>query len=569
MAPKQVILERFAEEMGTKMTMNKFGSKLKIPTNFLQLGNYVKKQEAPGKPPADPTRYMFFATRVRMNSGYIWPAIANKNYMASKLKFGTPDYDVEDPLIHFSGWSMTEGGNAPQETQLPGNDTVIDAIELYDSLGVKYVLTNASNPGLTIPSAGAGGWFRSLTPLKLKKNTNFTVITKWHINTGQNYVGAYRIQKQRGEKFWGAADANALQTLIDADAPVTTEFDAFYAVSPGAQNASQMQCYGPDMMVAKGDWDGRDVVLVLNDSLGYGRQEVSSTADARGNMGPVARALDDKATGRVAHHIFGCPGAKNQNECATSALKRWDLLDEVKNTFNGGTKYPFTIVGNQMGTNDAGADTATWLGRITALMTRVRTRIGASIPFWQFTIPPRNSTTASYSTSAAISVLTPATWSTLRNDLNDRIRNKTGFAHDGFLELDRAWTNYPTEQDKFASIIQLYGATPQYLTNYIVGGGTSSGIFAKGTLDFVPVIGETYIFEYQPNTYGGRVVSSIDSYNADGTPNVTFNSESTTVFQNGAKVYPGISPDGIHCYGAYYKNWVAPRFLPEKLKLHF
>ncbi|QGZ14114.1 lysophospholipase L1-like esterase [Rhizobium phage RL2RES] len=569
MAPKQVILERFAEEMGTKMTLNKFGSKLKMPTNFLQMSNYVQKHVFQTKPPSDPTRYMFFATRVRMNSGYIWPSLTGKNYMASKLKFGTPDYDVEDPLLHFSGWSMTEGGNAPQETQLPGNDVIIDAVELFDSAGVKYVMTNASNPGVTIPSGNTGFWFRSLTPLKLIKNTNFTVITKWHNNVGQNYVGAYRIQKQRGEKFWGAADGTALQALIDADAPVTTEFDVFYDVAPGAQNASQVQCFGPDMMVAKGDWDGRDVALILADSFGASRQEISATADARGNMGPLARALDDKATGRVAHHFMGCPGAKCQNECLTSALKRWDILDEVKNTYNGGTNYPFTIVANEMASNDASSDVpGTWMVRLVGLMNRVRTRIGASIPYWQFTVPPRNSTTASYSTAAAISVLSTL-WSTNRNDLNTRIRNKTGYAHDGYLELDRAWTNYPTDPDKFASITDIWGATPNYLTNYTPGGGTSSGIFAKGTIDFNPIIGESYIAEYQTGTWGGRIVSTIDSVNPNGTLNVTFTTESATAFQATSKIYPGISPDGVHCYGAYYRDWVAPRLLAEKTKLHF
>ncbi len=504
----------------------------------------------------EPNRYMFFASRTRMPSGFLMPAASGLNYFASKLKFGNASYVTRGFRFHFSGFALNEGFG-PQETILPGNDVVIDGVDLVIG-GVAYPGTFAGSPGVTIASGAKGAWCDFPTAPDLDAEADFVVVTRWHVNAGQNFVGPYRIQKHRGEKFWAAADPTALEALIAADAPVTPSLDVFYTVAPGNQTNSQQICYGPDMMLAKGEWDGRPVVLGTADSIGYGRQEVSATADARGNLGWESKWLDaDGDLGRIPHMTIGCPSAQSARELTTSAFLRWDILDDIK-AFNGG-KYPFTVVLNQMGTNDANTATATWKSRMTGLISRIKARLGSDMRVIQCTVPPQNSSSTAFATAAGIAVA--AAWVTGRNSINDDIRSNTGFGHDGYIDVDRAWTDYPSNPDKFraATDIGQIGT----LLSYTPGDGAS--LLSSGVLGgFAPRIGDVIVVEYQPATYGVRTINAVTD-NGDGTYNVGFTSNSATVFQANAATYWAVSSEGVHPQPGYIDQWIVPR-LPQSEK---
>ena len=526
----------------------------------LSLGTSTNTSNSGGG--VEPNRYMFFASRTRMPSGFTMPAASGLNYFASKLKFGNAPYMTRGFRFHFSGFALNEG-LGPQETILPGNNVVIDGVDLVIG-GVAYPAVFSGSAGVTIASGAKGAWCDFPTAPDLPAEADFIVITRWHVNAGQNFIGPYRIQKHRGEKFWAAADPSALGALIGADAPVTPSLDVFYAIAPGNQTNSQQICYGPDMMLAKGEWDGRPVALSTGDSIGYGRQEVSASADIRGNFGWESKWLDadaDDSLGRIPHMIIGCPSAQSVRELMTSAFLRWDILDDIK-AFNGG-KYPFTVVLNQMGTNDNNTTTSTWKARMTGLISRIKARLGSDMKVIQCTIPPQNSSSTAFATSAGITVNT-AIWVTGRNSLNADIRNNNGFGHDGYIDVDQAWTDHPANPDKFRSATDL-GQIGTMLS-YTPGDGAS--VLSSGVLGgFVPRVGNVILVEYQPATYATRIINAVVD-NGNDTYNVGFTLNAVTAFQANAATYWAVSPEGVHPQPGYIDTWIVPR-LPqsEKAKL--
>ncbi|MBB3594361.1 hypothetical protein FHX08_004765 [Rhizobium sp. BK529] len=523
------------------------------------------RQQGGGGSSGDPDRFMFFASRTRMVSGYAVDTTSiNLTYFASKLKYGSASYKCRTLMAHFSGFAMNEG-LGPQETIVPGNDVVIDGADLIVR-GVTYPADFSGNPIATIVSGSKGAWCSWPTFTgDLNPEEDFQIITRWHVaSVGQKFVGPSRIQKHRGEKYWAAADASALAALIAADAPTTTAVDAFYCVAPGNQTNSQLICYGPDILLAKGDWNGRPVVLSPGDSIGYGRQEISGSADSRGNLGWESKWLDNPGgIGRIPHMIIGCPSAQSARELATSAFLRWDILDDIK-AFNNG-KYPFTVVLNQMGTNDSNVTISTWKARMTGLISRIKTRLGAGMKVIQCTIPPQNSLVTGNLGFDASGFTVAAIWTNAggRGSINSDIRTNNAFGHDGFIDIDAAWID-PANTDKFmnASGIGQIGT----MVSYTPGDGGS--VLSSGVISgYVPKPGDALLVEYQPATYGARLVQTVTD-NGDNTYTCGFTANSTTVFQANAKIYWAISPEGIHPHPAYVDNWLVPR-LPqsEKVKL--
>ncbi|QIG69641.1 hypothetical protein EVB81_072 [Rhizobium phage RHph_I46] len=501
----------------------------------------------------DPNRYMFVGQRNRWMSQYPngIPAAVGRNYYASKLKFVNGPYKTNSLQCHFSGFACTEGGNAPQETELPVNDMNIDKVYLVLK-GVRYAASFSGSAGFAITSGSKGVFCTFPTAPEMDPDEEYTIITYWHvIDTGKSICG-YRIQKHRGEKFYGAGDLASVEALVDADGPVSpAALDVFYD-TVGNQTNSQQLCYGPDIMIAKGDWDGRPVVLAVTDSIGHSRQEIASSVGSRGEYGWIGRWLDREEDGRIPYFIMGVPGAKMQNELGTNATLRWQILDDIK-TMNGGTNYPFTDVLVQGGTNDNNSVLSTWKSRLTALNTAIKNRLGASFPVLFCTIPPQNSTSGQYLTQAVISVNT-TTWVTNRNSLNTDIRAGTGFNHNGVIDVDRYVTDYPTNPDKFRAVLDL--GQKGRLVSYTPGDGVSA--FNYGVVNFKPNEGATLLIEYQPGLYGGRTISSF-SKRADENYDVVFTSVSTTVFQNLPKVYFQVSADGVHNLPSYIRNWTVPR----------
>lgn len=322
------------------------------------LGSSVAKRRSGGAPIVDADRYLFFATRNNMASGTIFAAAAGTNYVCSKIVISTPQYKTRTFRFHLPGFASTEGGNSPQETVVtgtvgtPGNSVSIDGMFIRVG-GVFYQCTFGGSNATTVVDQTNGVWTDALTTPDVAAESDIEIWLFYHTAVGEKVWPVYRIQKHRGERVWGANDNATLLTFMNNPlADSTPALDTNYGT------LAQPQYYGPDFMCAKGDWDGRPVVLAFNDSLGYGRQQFSAAADARGNLGWFRKFFDKKAgIGRIPHCLIGMPGAGSVREYtgtgAAIATRRRDIIREIK-AFNN-NKWPFTVIGNQLGQNDTAA----------------------------------------------------------------------------------------------------------------------------------------------------------------------------------------------------------------------
>ncbi|OOO27533.1 UNVERIFIED_ORG: hypothetical protein BTE55_18615 [Rhizobium sophorae] len=324
----------------------------------------------------DKDRYLFFATRNRMPSGALITAAAGANYVCSKIVVNTPQYVTRTFKFHLSGFASTEGGNSPQETVVtgaigaPGNSVVVDLM-LMRVEGVFYQLKFGGLSAVTIADQTNGAWTDELTVPDVDPESEIELWTFYHTAVGEKVWPVYRIQKHRGERVWGAAELSALLAFKDNPLAASTP-----ALDTGYATQAQPLYYGPDFMVAKGDWDGRPVVLGFVDSIGESRQEYSAAADARGNLGWVRRWLDKSGgIGRIPHCLVGMPGNHSALEYtgsgSTIATRRRDIIREIV-AFNGG-KWPMTVAANQMGQNDTSGVYNTWFNtNYRSLPTRIR-----------------------------------------------------------------------------------------------------------------------------------------------------------------------------------------------------
>lgn len=340
-------------------------------------GNEWISFQSDGGAAGDPDRYMFFATRNRMPSGSTTlTAASGTNYICSKIVVNTPQYVTRTFRFHLSGFASTEGGNSPQETIVtgtigaPGNSVLVDAMYMRVG-GTFHQLQFSGSNTVTVADQTNGQWTDAITIPDVDAESAIELWTFYHTAVAEKIWPVYRIQKHRGERVWGASDFATLQAFMSTpDADSTASLDTSY----GAQ--SQPQYYGPDFMVAKGDWDGRPVALGFVDSIGESRQEFSAAADARGNLGWFRRWIDkDGGIGRIPHLMIGMPGAGSAREYTGSgssiATRRRDIIREII-AFNGGD-WPFTVIANQLGQNDTNPTYSTWFNtNYLSLVTRAR-----------------------------------------------------------------------------------------------------------------------------------------------------------------------------------------------------
>ncbi|MGZ2500444.1 hypothetical protein [Rhizobium leguminosarum] len=486
-----------------------------------------------GPPPwvPDPNRYMPAGTRTHWPGGFTQTYAAGLNYQCSKLFFGSPDYPTRDFLIPFVGFGVTEGGLAPQETINPNADMLIDEVNFLHPNGSKYpILFGGSAVAAATAATGIVHGQVSL-PVDLPGWSIFGVETFYHGTIGNTYIGGYRIQRHRGEKYWAAGDLASVKSLAAANAPSTADRDPdlFYNTVGNASN-SQPLAYGPALILAKG-WDGRPVPLMLADSL-VERQEIAASADDRGNMGIWRRWLDqrDPVWGSYIPLVMGVPGAHSETELAASAMLRWNMIDAIATTYNGG-KPIWTFVLDQSGRNDFNATAGTWSGRKTALVgTRVKGRYGAGTWCVGITLMPTYTSSDAGRTVAGLSVA--AQWNPVSGVLatvNNTI--KASATYNKVIDMLPAFLSDgdPTK----GPAAELFP-----LGNVIGHPGNQDGVTTWDIIKLpasVP-LGARVMFEYQPATYTSRtLIGKTD--NGDGTADFKVQEIFATSVQDNAALF--------------------------------
>ncbi|MBB4345215.1 hypothetical protein [Rhizobium leguminosarum] len=490
----------------------------------------------------DPNRYMPAATGTRWPSGATatpWTYPAGLNYQCSKLFFGSPDYPTNDFLIPFVGFALTEGGNAPQETQGSTTDTLLDEAFFIHPNGTEYPILFGGLAAATI-TANTGIVYGQVTlPTALPAWSIFGIRTVYHGNVGENRLGSYRIQRHRGEKYWGAGDLASIRALATANGPSTPALDPdnWYNTVGNATN-SQTQAYGPAMVLAKG-WDGRPVPLMLADSLAE-RQEIAASADERRNMGIWRRWLDqrDPVWGSLIPVVMGVPGAHSEYELTTNALKRWVMIDYIATNFNGG-KPIWTFVLDQSGRNDTTSTLSLWQSRKFGLDDRVRARypgvhmVGITI-MPTFTSSDAGRTVAGYSTSPTWNPVTGVLAS-----LNSSIMASTRFAK--VIDMLPAFMS-DTDPTKGP-------AAEMFPLGNVIGhpglqDGTTNWDIIR--LPSTVPLGCRILIEYQPGLWTGRTLSGRTD-RGDGTADYKVVEVLPTNVQDNATILgTGMHSDFIH-----------------------
>lgn len=517
-----------------EVASNGFG----MPVVEVAKGGLPVTQVIIGPPPwvPDANRYMPAATGTRWPAGFTQTYAVGLNYQCSKLFFGSPDYPTNDFLIPFVGFGLTEGGLAPQETVNPNADMLIDEVFFVHPDGNEYPVLFGGLTAATVTAATGIVYGQVTLPAPMPAWSIFGIRTVWHGTVGNTYIGGYRCQRHRGEKYWAATDLTSIRALAVANGASTADRDTFYNTVGNVSN-SQPLAYGPAMVLAKG-WDGRPVPLVLADSL-VERQEIAASADARRNMGIWRRWLDqrDAVWGSYIPLVMGVPGSKSAQELATSALLRWNMIDAIKTTYNGG-KDIWTFVLDQSGRNDNNATAATWLGFKTALVGRVRTRYGAGIRVVGITLMPTVTSSDGGRTVAGYSLST--LWSTTLATVNAGILSSSSYQK--VIDMFSAFMS-DTDPTKPAA------AETFPLGNAIGHPGNQDGVTNWDTIKLPGsvLLGARIQIEVQPGSFSGRTLIARTD-NGDGTADYTVQEVLATNVQDNAPIsgHAYTSADFIH-----------------------
>ncbi|WP_246642203.1 hypothetical protein [Rhizobium laguerreae] len=491
----------------------------------------------------DLNRYMPAATGTRWPTGSTtnpWTYAAGLNYQCSKLFFGSPDYPTNDFLIPFVGFALTEGGNAPQETQGPTTDTLLDEAFFIHPDGTEYPILFGGLAAATI-TANTGIVYGQVTlPTWLPAWSIFGIRTVYHGNAGENRLGSYRIQRHRGEKFWGAGDLASIRALATANGPSTPALDPdnWYNTVGNATN-SQTQAYGPAMVLAKG-WDGRPVPLMLADSLAE-RQEIAASADERRNMGIWRRWLDqrDPVWGSLIPVVMGVPGAHSEYELTTNALKRWVMIDYIRDTFNGG-KNIWTFVLDQSGRNDTSSTLSLWQSRKFGLDDRVKNRYGAGVHIVAITIMPTFTSSDAGRTVAGYA--TTSTWNPVTGTLASL--NASIMSSPRFAKVIDMLPAFMSDSDPTKGP----AAEMFPLGNAIGHPGNQDGTTTWDTIRLPSTVplGSRILLEYQPGLWTGRTLSGRTD-RGDGTADYRVVEVLPTNVQDNATILgTGMHSDFIH-----------------------
>ena len=475
----------------------------------------------------DPTRYMFWASGARQPSGSLVTAAAGTNYVMTKLVFGSPQYAINHLRLHFSGFGVTTSGSSPQETVLPGNATTIDGVWV-EAGGVLSRLKFGGADGTAIASGANGAWTDDLalaTPIAAE--TLVTIYTLYHTAEGEKQIPVYQIEKHRGERVWGAADAATLIALIGTSTASTAALDTAYG------GTAQPELYGPDMMVAKG-WDGRPVTLGVNDSIGERQNDSPQSADALRNKGWLRRWLDAPGgRGRIPHFLMGVPGAASRRELAANATKRWDVLDALIALNNG--KWPFTCVIDQMSINDHQANYPTMKADWLDLITRLRARY-ANVPVIAIGTTPRTSaSTDNYLTVASQTYnANGGVWQTGNYYLLDADKaSLMGGVIQGFVDL--IGPAYSATQGKW----------PAAWTTTLAAQAGTDGAAGYSTIRVVDEPARGEILRWGAN--GAQLAAVVDYSGEPGDWLVTLDrSTNVAVSAAGSAVFSPATTDGVH-----------------------
>ena len=306
----------------------------------------------------------------------LYTPTSSQIYGASANAFWSPDYPVRGYRFFFCNWVLR--GSTTLSAEVDGNANIIIEGACAVINGVRTPLTFSGATSRTL-TPGQGVWSDEL-PFFVKPRTKGLVVTCWNATTtASGMMGSFYPNVQIGEGFVLSATTQTAY-LTSGTIPYTASA-ALYA-------------YGPNAAIARGS-DGRDVVLVVGDSIATGTGEANYASDARNNRGWACRWLDTTAGGarRIAHGKLCAPSA-----CCRQVTVAGDIARQTA-MFSVLPNMPFTKLFIQRGLNDATGSLATWQSRITVHNNVYKTAF--AVPIFQTGFTPYTTTDNTQFTTAA------------------------------------------------------------------------------------------------------------------------------------------------------------------------
>ncbi len=457
-------------------------------------------------------------TRIHgMNTLALAAAGQNREWMISRIAFFPTEINLTEYTLVYDNFVTLLDGSASPEVACPNVIRVYCGI---DRGGVWYAGTFDGQPFVDIPPGGrAVGKVLTLATPTLGQ-CNVRTISRVNTNE-QRPVGYSRNSTLSEAAQWSASDQTAL-------------------LGTGAiSNTASGLYYGPSEIRAKGTT--LPVVGIVGNSIDFMEDETVSLADARGNLGAWARALDSTTGGRFAYLNMATQGVRGSNMSLMAnrqrIMERNALLDKHTCDFIAG-------VGQE---NDSGSATgAIWLEKTQAWVNFLREQYDCKILVR--TVLPK-STAGANSAFTDIVNQTPTPEAVAREDHNVRIRNgelkNTGGYFDWGLEASE-----PTDRQKWK---------PRAYSGVLVA--TFTGTSCRLTV--APVHGEMLVFGAGVSGFERSTVTNTTGSAPDVTCTLNVSIVTSRTVASTVKAAPG-DGDGTHATTAVYKEIAVNVIEPNK-----
>jgi hypothetical protein len=334
---------------------------------------------SPPGPPINygPQQYMIAASGTNMPwaSANFVPSSGQYYRVTQDVKF-SPDYTVSNCVFGYVAFSLSSSG--AQEQDLGGNVTLLGATILVNGDRKKLSFNNgigaSITPGLTTGYVWSDPVYITMTP-----RTRMRILT--FDNPGLSGFGLGNV----------TANPDLDMFVNEFSAAQLTQATATYNGGPRFTNFGGVDNgYGPSIVACQGG-DGTQTTFVTGDSLVFGQGEVYPSGDIRGNHGLIPRLLDDTlgdqpgGPPRIPFALGAVPAIGNiQITSSTTFGHRGNFLTGIP----GQAAPPFTVITNELGTNDFNTVVATWEGY---LSTSIGVQKGwfPGLRFVQWGWPPR------------------------------------------------------------------------------------------------------------------------------------------------------------------------------------
>ncbi|MFD2096747.1 hypothetical protein ACFSJ3_12185 [Corallincola platygyrae] len=328
----------------------------------------------------------------------------------------SPDYPIKQFRLAFSNWyTQSQGQESPEkagETEL-----LVEASILVDGEVIGRITFDGKSQVAIRP--GQNSWSDPF-PVPNWQRKHFEVRTFSKVQEGSAKVTSYRVKSSGDSGGLGVHYSSSIET-----------HQSLLAGAPLNNNgySSFRHYFGPSAMVTDG-WDGRDVVLIVGDSIGFGDYFGRSFVTQGLSLMPTRTPFINLSVQGTR------PSDQSSKERGAFAFKS-GLIDDVTD-MNGGTPG-FTQILSQHGANDAHAKDGQRLFGKLKVFWKFLNNQWPEIPITQTTLTPKTKKNSRWYQSRLSQQSSFSPPGSDRWQLEDRLHPLPKELH-SIINLREAWT---------------------------------------------------------------------------------------------------------------------------------